>query len=155
MLTVYAMSSGPVLVVDQDSRSGVQLAGSLGMSLETMLHPRARLWGETLLVIAPEHVDKLAGDGYGKAEIRARIQEVTARPMRELVEDDRSAMGIKREVAEQMDDAALDKKLPKFRSESDIHIVVAGSEAGSFSAAFHGWLMGETGSIPVSRKIMQ
>ena len=155
VLTVYAMSSGPVLVVDQDSRSGVQLAGSLGMSLETMLHPRARLWGETLLVIAPEHVDKLAGDGYGKAEIRARIQEVTARPMRELVEDDRSAMGIKREVAEQMDDAALDKKLPKFRSESDIHIVVAGSEAGSFSAAFHGWLMGETGSIPVSRKIMQ
>ena len=154
VVTVYAMTSGPVLTVDQDSRTGPQLAGSLGLGIEGMLHPRARLWGETLLVIAPEHVDKLAGDGYGKAEIRARIQEVAARPMRELVEDDRSAMGIKRAAAEQMDDEALDRKLPKFRSDADIHIVVAGSEAGSFSAAFHGWLMGETGSIPVSRKIL-
>ena len=155
MLTVYAMSSGPVLAADQDSRSGGQLAGSLGLSLEGMLHPRAYLWGETLLVIAPEHVDTLAGDGYGKEEIRARIQEVTAKPIRELVEDDRSAVGFKRAVAERMDDEALDRKVSKFRSGSDIHIVVAGSEAGSFSAAFHGWLSGETGSMPVSKKILQ
>ena len=155
VLTVYAMSSGPVLTADQDSRSAGQLAGSLGLCLESMLHPRAYLWGETLLVIAPEHVDTLAGDGYGKEEIRARIQEVTAKPIRELVEDDRSAVGFKRAVAERMDDEALDRKVSKFRSGSDIHIVVAGSEAGSFSAAFHGWLSGETGSMPVSKKILQ
>ena len=155
VLTVYAMTSGPVLMVDQDSRSAAQLAGSFAMCLESIVHPRVHMWGETLLVIAPEHVDTLAGDGYGKAEIRARIQEVSARPIRELVEDDRSAMGFKRAMAEQMDDAALGRKLPKFRDESDIHIVVAGSEAGSFSGAFHGWVLGETGSIPVSRKILQ
>ena len=155
VLTVYAMTSGPVLMVDQDSRSAAQLAGSFAMCLESIVHPKVHMWGETLLVIAPEHVDTLAGDGYGKAEIRARIQEVSARPIRELVEDDRSAMGFKRAMAEQMDDAALSRKLPKFRDESDIHIVVAGSEAGSFSGAFHGWVLGETGSIPVSRKILQ
>ena len=154
VVTVYAMTSGPVLMVDQDSRRAAQLAGSLGMFLESMHHPRACLWGETLLVITPEHVDTLAGDGYGKAEIRSRIQEVGARRIRDLVEDDRSAMGFKRAAAEQMDDATLDRKVSKFRSESDIHIVVAGSEAGSFSATFHGWLSGETGSIPVSKKIV-
>jgi hypothetical protein len=34
-----------------------------------------------------------------------------------------------------------------------MHIVVAGSEAGKFSAAFHGWLTGAAGSAVVSRKI--
>jgi hypothetical protein len=47
----------------------------------------------------------------------------------------------------------LEKMMPKFRSEEDIHIVVAGGEAGKFSAAFHGWVTGSIGSIPVSRKI--
>ena len=57
VLTVFAMSSGPTLMVDQDSRTGPQLAGSLGMCLETAFHPRARLFGDALVVVAPEHVD--------------------------------------------------------------------------------------------------
>jgi hypothetical protein len=31
--------------------------------------------------------------------------------------------------------------------------VVAGSDAGKFSGAFHGWATGEIGSMPVSKKI--
>ena len=154
VLTVFAMTSGPTLMVDQDSRTGSQLAGSLGMCLESSFHPRARLFGDALVVVAPEHVDTFVRDGYGKAEIRARMQEVTARPIRDLVEDERSASGFRRAVAERMDEAALSRKLPKFRNDADIHIVVAGSEAGKFSGAFHGWVTGEVGSIPVSRKIV-
>ncbi len=45
------------------------------------------------------------------------------------------------------------ERLPKFRDGNDIHLVVAGAEAGKFSGAFHGWVTGEMGSIPVSRKI--
>jgi hypothetical protein len=56
-------------------------------------------------------------------------------------------------MAEGMDEAALDRPLAKFKSADDIHIVVAGSEAGKFSGAFHGWATGEIGSISVSRKI--
>ena len=52
-----------------------------------------------------------------------------------------------------MDDEALDRVVHKFGSDSNIHIVVAGSEAGKFSGCFHGWLTGPKGSIPVSRKI--
>ena len=48
---------------------------------------------------------------------------------------------------------ALAKWIPKFASTDYIHIVVAGSDAGKFSSAFHGWATGEVGSIAVSRKI--
>ena len=41
--------------------------------------------------------------------------------------------------------------MTKFRQDEDIHIVVA-SDAGKFSGAFHGWVTGSVGSIPVSRK---
>ena len=47
----------------------------------------------------------------------------------------------------------LDRLLPKFRTDEDIQIVVAGSDAGKFSGAFHGWATGEIGSQPVSMKI--
>ncbi len=153
VVTAFAASSGPVLMVDQNARTGTQLAGSLGLGLESMFHPRARFVGEALLIIAPEHVDTLARDAYGKADIRSRIQQVAARSVRELVADEVSAVGVKAAVAANMDADALAQKLPKFRRDEDIHIVVAGAEAGKFSAAFHGWLAGEAGSIPVSKKI--
>ena len=92
-------------------------------------------------------------DNYSKADLRRRIQEVSSRPLRDLVADARSGTGIKSEVAAQMDQATLNKLVSKFKSDDDIHIVVAGSEAGKFSGAFHGWVTGSVGSIPVSRKI--
>ena len=97
--------------------------------------------------------DTLIRDGYTKADIRARIQEVTKRPIVELVENEISAVGFPKAAAAAMTEEALQKELPKFRSDEDIHIVVAGADAGKFSGAFHGWATGEIGSISVSRKI--
>ena len=91
--------------------------------------------------------------GYDKAAIRERIQEVTARPVRDLVENEISAVGLKKARAEQMDAEALERLMPKFRSTDDIHLVVAGADAGKFSGAFHGWATGEIGSMSVSRRI--
>lgn len=153
VVTVFTMSSGPTLVVDQDSRSAAELAGTMGLCLESAFNPKAHYATDCLLVVVPEHVDTLMRDGYSKADLRARIQEVTARPIRELVADEISGTGFKREVAAGMSAEQLDKKLSKFRTDEDIHIVVAGSEAGKFSGAFHGWATGEIGSISVSRKI--
>jgi thiol-disulfide isomerase/thioredoxin len=153
VVSIFTMTSGPTLIVDQDSRSASQLAGSFGMSLESAFHPKAHFATEVLLVICPEHVDTLTRDGFDKADIRARIQEVTARPIRDLVADERSAVGFKQAQAQQMDEAALSRLLPKFKNDEDIHIVVAGSDAGKFSGAFHGWATGEIGSMPVSKKI--
>jgi len=155
VISVFTMTSGPTLIVDQDSRTAAQLAGSIGLCLESAFNPRAHYATEVLVVICPEHVDTLVRDGYSKADLRARIQEVTARPIRDLVESEISAVGFKRAVADKMSPEELDRRLPKFRRAEDIHLVVAGSDAGKFSGAFHGWATGEIGSISVSRKIQE
>ena len=153
VVTVYAMTSGPVQMVDQDSRTAAQLAGSLGLCLEAAFNPRSHYATNVLMVVCPEHIDTLVRDGYTKQDLRARIQEVTARPIRDLVESDISAVGFKKAAAEKMTAEQLDRLLPKFRTDEDIQIVVAGSDAGKFSGAFHGWATGEIGSQPVSMKI--
>ena len=153
VVSVFTMTSGPTLIVDQDSRSADQLAGTMGLCLEAAFNPKAHYATDALLVVVPEHVDTLMRDGYSKADLRARIQAVTARPISELAADEISGAGFKPEMIAQMDDEAKARKLPKFRSDDDIHIVVAGADAGKFSGAFHGWATGEIGSIPVSRKI--
>lgn len=153
VVTVFTMTSGPSLIVDQESRSADALAGTMGQTLEGIYNPKAHFATNCLLVVVPEHVDTLMRDNYSKADLRRRIQETSSRPVRELVGDDVSGAGIKPSAAAAMSEEALDRMMPKFRTEDDIHIVVAGGEAGKFSAAFHGWVTGSIGSIPVSRKI--
>ena len=108
---------------------------------------------DALLVVCPEHVDTLATGGYSKADLRQRIQAVTARPLAELVADAVSGVGMPADKARALSAEALARRLPKFASDDMIHIVVAGSDAGKFSGVFHGWVGGEIGSMPVSRKI--
>lgn len=154
VLTVFAMTSGPVQIVDQESRDADQVAGSMGMCLESVFHTKAHKAAvDTLLVVCPEHVDTLARGDYTKAQLRAQIQKVTEKPLRDLVADEKSGVGLKQESAAKMSDEKLDRMVPKFASEEFLHIVVAGSDAGKFSGAFHGWASGEIGSMPVSRKI--
>jgi thiol-disulfide isomerase/thioredoxin len=153
VVSVFAMTSGPVQIVDQESRTASQLAGTLGQCLESAFSPQMHYVTDTLLVVCPEHLDTLSRDGWSKSQLRERIQEVTARPIRELVENARSGTGFRQAAAERMTEQELDRRLPKFRRDEDIHIVVAGSEAGKFSGAFHGWATGEIGSQPVSVKI--
>jgi hypothetical protein len=157
VVTVFCMTSGPALMVDQNSRTASQLAGSLGQCIESLHHPRAHNAGDALIVVAPEHVDTLSRDGYDKPKIRERIQQVTSRPVRDLAADEDSGVGIPKEKIDALiaagDNAALDKRVPKFASEANIHLVVAGGDAGKFSAAYHGWVTGPMGSVVVSKKI--
>lgn len=153
VVTVLCMTSGPTLMVDQTSRTASQLAGSLAQCIESLHHPRAHNAGDALIVVAPEHVDTLMRDGYNKDSIRQRIQEVTATPMRNLAVDEVSGVGIPAAKVAAMSDEQLDRQIPKFASSDNIHIVVAGGDAGKFSAAFHGWVTGPMGSVVVSRKI--
>ena len=155
VVTAFAMTSGPVQIVDQESRMPDQIAGTLGLGLEGMFLSKIhRMPVDSLLVVCPEHVRTLTSQGdYSKARLRERIQTVTARPLREMVAGEISGAGIPLASAARMTEAQLAAPAPKFASEKYIHIVVAGSEAGKFSAAFHGWVTGAAGSAVVSRKI--
>ncbi len=155
VVTAFAMTSGPVQIVDQESRAPDQIAGSLGLGLEGVFLSKVhRMHTDTLLVVCPEHVRSLQSQGlYSKAQLRARIQAVTARPLRDMVANEISGAGIGLAVASGLSTAQLDAPVSKFADEKYIHIVVAGSEAGKFSAAFHGWVTGPAGSVVVSKKI--
>lgn len=155
VVTAFAMTSGPVQIVDQESRQPDQIAGTLGLGLEGMFLPKIhRMPVDALLVVCPEHVRTLTSQGeYSKPRLRDRIQAVTARPLREMVSNEISGAGIPVASAAKMTEAQLSTPVSKFADGKFIHIVVAGSEAGKFSAAFHGWVTGSAGSAVVSRKI--
>lgn len=155
VVTAFAMTSGPVQIVDQDSRQPDQIAGTLGLGLEAMFLSKIhRMPVDALLVVCPEHVKTITSQGpYPKARLRDRIQAVTSRPLREMVANEVSGAGISPASAAKMSEEVLASPAPKFSDTKHIHIVVAGSEAGKFSAAFHGWLTGAAGAAVVSRKI--
>src|SRR5580704_6116014 len=148
VVTVFGLEAGSRQMADQTSRTAHALCGSLGLGLEACWHPKQHGAGEILLIVCPEHADT-------KAQVRARIQEITSRPLRELVPDDESgegvparALGFTNPTPEQ-----LDTRIPKFRKAENINMIVAGGEAGKFSAAFAGWVSGPMGSSSVSRRI--
>jgi hypothetical protein len=155
VVTVFGLEAGSRQIADQTSRTARALVGSLGLGLEACWHPKQHGSGEVLLVISPEHADTIARDEWSKAQVRNRIQEITARPLRELLPDVESgegmplkAFGLKDPTPEQ-----LEQRIPKFRSAGNINIIVAGGEGGKFSAVFAGWVSGPMGSSSVSRRI--
>ena len=156
VVTAFAMTSGPVQIVDQESRGPDQIAGSLGLGLEGLFLSKIhRAAIDALLVVCPEHAKSLTSAGpYSKTRLRDRIQAVTARAFaRDGGQRGVRVAGIPLAVAAKMTAAQLDAPVSKFANEGHIHIVVAGSEAGLFSAAFYGWATGAMGSLSVSRKI--
>ena len=125
------------------------------MVLEGIAHPKTHGASDTFLVLCPEHLDTLQTEGWTKEQLRARIQEASSRPMRELLADEDSGVGISSDRFG--DDGPTEDQLremvPKFANPANIHIVVAGSEAGKFSSVFQGWATGPRGSQIVRRKI--
>ena len=81
--------------------------------------------------------------------MRERIQEITSRPLRELLPDAESgeglplkALGLKNPTPEQ-----LDQTHSQISHTGNINMIVAGGEAGKFSAVFAGWVSGTDGFV--------
>lgn len=159
-VTVFA-GEAPRAIRDQLSRSARSLATSLGLALEGVAHIKLHGMGEAMVVVSPEHVRTLERDGFSKADLRDRIQEVTARPLRELVPDAECEKGTVPSGLPtawlgpdgQPTSEALERRLPKFNNPDDIIVVVAGGTAGKFSAVVGGWASGGKSSVAVTLKI--
>ena len=159
-VTVFA-AEAPRAIRDQLSRSSRSLAASMGYSMEAIAHVKLHGMDQALLVVSPEHARTFEQDGYTKDDLRARIQEVTARPLRDVLPNDecRKGTGVRalpkdwlgpdrRPTAE-----ALDRPFPKFSSPDNILVMVAGGTAGKFSAVVGGWASGGLGSKAVTRVV--
>jgi hypothetical protein len=118
----------------------------MAVALRTMLTPKMVLAFDVILVVSPEHARVFREAGWSKADLLAKLHELTLMDGDDLV---RGAQGI----AEGFPETVRGKKLPKFRPDG-IHIVHAGGGAGLFSAIIPGWVNGAMGSAPVCKEIL-
>jgi len=161
-VTVFA-GEAPRAILDQLSRTGRSLATSFGLCLDSVAHPKFHGYGEVLLVVCPEHARTFEADGWSKADVRKRIQEVTRRSLGACLPDDECAEGIPIQALPNTilgpdgrpRPEVLGFPVPKFRRDEDVLIAVAGGTAGKFSAIVGGWVGGKMGSMAVTREILR
>ena len=136
-------------MVDQSSRTARALGGTFGMAAQATAHPKLGGAFDALFVVSPEHCRTFSADGWSKADLRARIRELTTHPLGYWRRDAEVGEGLRRHQISD-DDTVM---FPKFLHDGQLPIVVAGSRAGMFSMIVGGWVSGATGSVMVTRKV--
>ncbi len=129
--SVVTMLAGdaPLSISEHRSRTPEELAAALGWAAAALWSPNWwPLGSATLFVICPEHADTLAAGGWSKDDVRRAIWQAVRRPAGELRHG---------EFTDRGRSARPDSELvPKWDSPDDILLIVAGGEAGRFSAVF-------------------
>jgi hypothetical protein len=146
-------ADAPLGVYDHRSRTASDLLSTIAGSMAVIMNHKMTHWGDTLLVIGPEHAGTLAADGFSKADVRRFLFERLQRPVRELVPGRDGGEGLPEHVLRKFPHPEADEtRVPKFRAPEHIKIVVAGGTAGRFSAIVPGWSFSK-GSNLVLRRI--
>ena len=141
-------ADAPLGVYDQRSRTPEDLLATIARSLAVVSHHKMTHWGDTLLVVSPEHVKILGEAGWKKAEVRRWLFARLQRPVRELLPGRDGGEGLPEHVLRKFTDPAHDSTpIPKFRSPDNIKIVVAGGTAGRFSAIVPGWTFSNASAL--------
>src|SRR5213594_2817111 len=146
-------ADAPLGVYDHQSRTPEDLLATLAASMAVVSHHKMTHWGDTLLVLSPEHVKILGEAGWKKAEVRRWLFARLQRPVRELLPGRDGGEGLPEHVLAKYRDPDREATLiPKFRAAEHIKVVVAGGTAGRFSAIVPGWTFSK-GSNLVFRRI--
>jgi peroxiredoxin len=118
----------PLSISDHRSRTPEELARVLGWAAAATWSPNWwPLGGASLFVICPEHAELFGEAGWSKRRVREEMFQAVRRPAREL------RWGETTPLVAAADDGQL---ISKWDSPEDIILVVAGGEAGRFSAVF-------------------
>ncbi len=148
-VTVFAMSGGPNLIIDETSTLASDLATTIGAATTTTLNAKAYGFSNCLIVVSPEHAATFNSDSLSKPQLRQLIHRASEKTVAELI----SSPGCTPEQKAHYEALGTATRLAKFGSDTDVNIVVAGSLAGKCTAFFHGWLPQSIGSVPVTQKI--
>jgi hypothetical protein len=106
-------------------------AGVLGTLCDTMRYPGQIGQPNYCVVLAGEHMQTIAADGWSKADIRKFIFENTTNTIAHFKRTARLPGAVRPE-----DETAM---RPLVQSPDDILVVAAGGRAGSFSCFIPGW----------------
>jgi hypothetical protein len=142
VVTVFG-ADAPLSVSDHRSTSPDELARVLGEAAGATWSPNWwPLGGTSLFVLCPEHARSFAEWGWTKQRLREAMFEATRRPAAQLRWGETTPL---------VQAAPDDQLVGKWSSPEDIVIVVAGGEAGRFSAVF-GPCLGMDAQ-PISREV--
>jgi peroxiredoxin len=121
-------ADAPLSISDHRSTTPGELTRVLGAAAAATWSPNWwPLGGASLFVICPEHAEMFRGAGWTKRRLREALFDAVRRPASEL------RWG---ETTPQVDAAADERQITKWMSPDDIVLVVAGGEAGRYSAVF-------------------
>jgi hypothetical protein len=138
-VAVFA-GEAPHGVYDHSSRTARDLLTTIGKSLEVISHHKSTHHGDTLVILSPEHARTIAGDGWGKVEMRDFLWGRLRKPVRELIPGVDGGEGLPAHVLAKFPHPETDDTLiPKFREPGNLKFIVAGGTAGRFSAVIPGW----------------
>jgi peroxiredoxin len=127
VVTVFG-ADAPLSISDHRSTSPEELARVLGEAAGATWSPNWwPLGGTSLFVLCPEHARSFAEWGWSKQQVRDAMFEVVRRPAGSLRWGETTPLVL---------GAPDDQLVGKWSSPEDIVIVVAGGEAGRFSAVF-------------------
>ena len=141
-------ADAPLGVYDHQSRTPEDLLATIAASLAVVSHHKMTHWGDTLLVLSPEHATILGAAGWKKPDVRRWLWERLRWPVKELVPGRDGGGGLPEHVLAKFADPARETTLiPKFRSPDNIKMLVAGGTAGSFSAIVPGWTFAKGSSL--------
>jgi hypothetical protein len=118
----------PLSISDHRSRSPEELARVLGWAAAATWSPNWwPLGGTSVFVICPEHAQLFRAAGWTKRRLRDELFQAVRRPAREL------RWG---ETTPRVEAADDDESITKWTSPEEILLLVAGGEAGRYSAVF-------------------
>ncbi len=141
-------ADAPLGVYDHRSRTPEDLLATVAASLAVVSHHKATHWGDTLLVLSPEHAKTIGDAGWQKGDVRRWLWERLKRPVSDLVPGSNGGEGLPEHVLAKFENPATDGTLiPKFRAPDNIKLVVAGGTAGRFSAIVPGWTFAKSSSL--------
>jgi len=145
-------ADAPIGVYDHQSRTPEDLLPTLAASLAVVSHHKATHWGDTILVLSPEHARVFGAAGWSKAEVRTWLHARLQRPVRELVPGRDGGDGLPAHVLAKFAAPESDPTpIAKFRAPENLKLVVAGGTAGRFSAIVPGWTFPKSSSLVFRR----
>jgi peroxiredoxin len=141
-VTLFA-AEPPRGVSEHNARTGRGVLRAISRALATVWSYRVCAGVEAIVVLCPEHVRTIWRDGFTKQDARRFLHENTGVPIREYETEGEGTQQVKfyREAVIAREPCYL-----KFPDPSSIKIMVAGGEAGKFSAVIGSWAAGPRGS---------
>src|SRR5260370_1431713 len=136
-VTLFA-GEAPHGISDHASRTAKSLAGSLGWSMAGLWNSKHfPLYSHTMLVVGPEHARTFAEDGWSRDDLARHLHDTIRVPYGTLLPDETHGEGTNLRFGKSTPGA--DTLVSKFPSVEEIHIVVAGGNAGRLSMAIPRW----------------